>query len=251
MFEGVRAVTADVGILTAFGAGLLSFLSPCILPLVPPYLCFLAGVSLQELVERPDRSLARRAVLRALAFVLGFSTVFVALGASASAAGQLLADHVGVLSRVAGIVIAALGLHLIGVFRWMPLLRDVRVQVEARPQGVAGAFLVGLAFAFGWTPCVGPVLASILLLAGGEDEVARGAWLLAAYAAGIGLPFVAAAFFTGPFLRLAGRFRRHLRTVEATMGLALVATGLVIFGGWMPLVGAWLTDAVPVLGRIG
>ncbi len=228
MFEGVSAVTADVGILTAFGAGLLSFLSPCILPLVPPYLCFLAGVSLQELVERPDRSLARRAVLRALAFVLGFSTVFVALGASASAAGQLLADHVGVLSRVAGIVIAALGLHLIGVFRWMPLLRDVRVQVEARPQGVAGAFLVGLAFAYGWTPCVGPVLASIL-----------------------GLPFVAAAFFTGPFLRLAGRFRRHLRTVEATMGLALVATGLVIFGGWMPLVGAWLTDAVPVLGRIG
>lgn len=244
-------MTADVGILTAFGAGLLSFLSPCILPLVPPYLCFLAGASLQELVERPNRMLARRAVLRALAFVLGFAAVFVMLGASASAAGQLLADHVGVLSRVAGIVIVALGLHMIGVFRWMPLLRDVRFQVEARPEGIIGAFLVGLAFAFGWTPCVGPVLASILLLAGGEDEVARGAWLLAAYAAGIGLPFIAAAFFTGPFLRLAGRFRRHVRAVEATMGFALVVTGLIIFGGWMPLVGAWLTDAVPVLGRVG
>jgi len=129
--------------------------------------------------------------------------------------------------------------------------RAMNSAVSALKGGGDWTPLVGLAFAFGWTPCVGPVLASILLLAGGEDEVARGAWLLAAYAAGIGLPFVAAAFFTGPFLRLAGRFRRHLRTVEATMGLALVATGLVIFGGWMPLVGAWLTDAVPVLGRIG
>lgn len=242
---------ADVGILTAFGAGLLSFLSPCILPLVPPYLCFLAGASLQELVERPDRTVARRAILRALAFVLGFSVVFVALGASASAVGQLLADHVGLLSRVAGLLIVVLGLHMIGALRWMPLLRDVRFQVKARPDGIVGAFLVGLAFAFGWTPCVGPILASILMLAGAEDEVARGAWLLSAYAAGIGLPFVAAALFTGPFIKLAGRFRRHLRTVEAAMGFALVATGLIILGGWMPLLGSWLTEAVPVLGHVG
>jgi cytochrome c-type biogenesis protein len=244
-------VAADIGIVTAFGAGLLSFLSPCILPLVPPYLCFLAGASLHELVDRPDRALARRAVIRALAFVLGFATVFVALGAGASALGQVLADHLGLFTRIAGIVIVLLGLHMVGVFRWMPLLRDRRIQVAARPEGVVGAFLVGLAFAFGWTPCVGPVLASILLLAGGEADVARGVWLLTAYAAGIGLPFIAAAFATGPFLRFAGRLKAHLRAVEATMGLALIATGLVILSGWMPLVGSWLTEAVPALGRVG
>lgn len=241
----------EIGLLSAFGAGLLSFLSPCILPLVPPYLCFLAGTSLNELVERSDDAAGHRAVARAVAFVLGFSTVFVALGASASTIGIFVSDYFGILSRAAGILIILLGAHMLGAFHWMPLMRDARFRVDARPDGIAGAFVVGLAFAFGWTPCVGPVLASILMLAGGEEDAARGAWLLAAYAAGIGLPFIAASLFTGAFLRAMGRIRRYLRPVEMVMGASLVATGIVVFAGWMPVIGGWLTETAPALGRIG
>jgi cytochrome c-type biogenesis protein len=240
----------DVGLITSFGAGVVSFLSPCILPLVPPYLCFLAGTSLQALSDAPSPAVNLRAVARAAAFVTGFSVVFVALGASASSLGQLVADHLTWLSRLAGGVIALLGLHMLGVFQWSPLMRQVRFEAN-RPASFLGAFVVGLAFGFGWTPCVGPVLASILLLAGAQDSVGRGALLLYAYAAGIGLPFMAAALFTGPFLRWLQRFRQHLGTIEKAMGAILLLTGLVIALGWMPIIGNWLVDAIPALGRIG
>jgi cytochrome c-type biogenesis protein len=242
----------EVGLFATFGAGVLSFLSPCVLPLVPPYLCFLAGASLDELTRAEDHSgVTGRAFTRALAFVVGFAVVFVALGAGASTLGRLVSEHLTLLSRVAGVVIVLLGLHMLGVFRLFTLMREVRFHVASRPASLAGAFVVGLAFAFGWTPCVGPVLASVLMVAGADDSIGRGAGLLAAYAAGIGLPFLLAALFTGPFLRGLARFRRHLGAVEKTMGVGLVATGILIFAGAMPIIGGWLLDAVPALGQIG
>jgi cytochrome c-type biogenesis protein len=240
----------DIGLVASFGAGILSFLSPCILPLVPPYLCFLAGTSLETLEKGTDPAIGLRAIGRAVAFVAGFAAVFVALGAGASSLGQLVADHLTWLSRIAGGVIVLLGLHMLGLFRWSMLMRQARFEAS-RPVSFLGAFVVGLAFGFGWTPCVGPVLASILLLAGTQDSVGHGAMLLSAYAAGIGVPFIAAAFFTGPVLRWLARFRGHLGTIEKVMGLALVITGVTIAMGWMPIVGNWLVDVIPALGRSG
>jgi cytochrome c-type biogenesis protein len=241
----------DVGLLTSFGAGIISFLSPCILPLVPPYLCFLAGSSLDELTVNPSLAKTSRVARRALAFVVGFSSIFIALGASASTLGQLVSDHLTLLSCIAGIIIFLLGLHMVGALRLLFLMRQAHFHPVRRPASILGAFVVGLAFGFGWTPCVGPVLTSILLLAGTEDTVARGAALLAAYAAGIGVPFLAAALFTGPFLKWMARFRRHLRTIEQVMGIFLIITGVLIFSGTMPVIGGWLLDNVPILGRIG
>jgi cytochrome c-type biogenesis protein len=242
----------DVGLLAAFGAGVLSFLSPCILPLVPPYLCFLAGSSLNELTGHVSTpAITSRAFLRALAFVLGFALVFIALGAGASTLGRLVSEHLTLLSRIAGLIIIVLGLHMLGVFRWFLLMREARITVSNRPASAIGAFVIGLAFAFGWTPCIGPVLASVLMIAGTEDSVSQGAGLLAAYAAGIGIPFLVAALFTGPFLRWLSGFKRHLGMIEKVMGSALVTTGLLILTGAMPVIGGWLLENVPILGRIG
>jgi cytochrome c-type biogenesis protein len=242
-------VDIDIGLVASFGAGLVSFLSPCILPLVPPYLCFLAGTTLSELTA--ERTAGMTVLARALAFVIGFTCVFVALGASASGIGQLVSERLTLLSRLAGIVIVVLGLHVAGLLRIPLLMRHAKLETARRPASVVGAFAVGLAFGFGWTPCVGPVLTAILLLAGSEATVGRGAWLLMAYAAGIGMPFLAAALFTRPFLRVAARFRAHLSTVEKAMGFVLVGTGLLVFAGAMPVLGGWLLEYVPILGRIG
>ncbi len=240
----------DIGIATAFFAGILSFLSPCILPLVPSYLCFLAGSSLEALAKQPNRATARRLLARAIAFVLGFAVVFVILGASASSIGALAGDHLALLTRIAGAVVILLGLHMLGAFRIPLLMRQARFDPD-RPAGVAGALIVGLAFGFGWTPCVGPVLTAVLLLAGSQGTVGHGSALLAAYAAGIGVPFLAAALFVSPFVRWLARMGRYLGVIEKIMGLALIATGLAIFSGSMPAVGNWLLEAVPSLGRIG
>jgi cytochrome c-type biogenesis protein len=218
---------------------------------VPPYLCFLAGTSLTEITESKTTATTGRLLTRAAGFVLGFSLVFVALGASASTLGQLVSDHLALLSRIAGAVVIALGLHLAGVLRIPWLMREVRAHPAMRPAGLLGAFIVGLAFGFGWTPCVGPVLASILLLAGTEAGAGRGAGLLAAYAAGIGIPFLVAALFTRPFMAAAARLRHRLGLVEKAMGLVLIATGLMILTGSMPAVGGWLLEQAPILGRIG
>lgn len=242
----------DVGYGGAFLAGLVSFLSPCILPLVPPYLSFLAGASLEELTAAEAApGLTRRTVARAAAFVLGFGTVFVIFGASASLVGKLLADYVPLLSRVAGAIIILFGLHFLGVFKIPLLYRDARFRLERRPAGFVGAFVIGLAFAFGWTPCVGPVLASILFVAGAEDTARQGAALLAAYAAGIGVPFLLAAAFVRPFVGFLRRFRVHLGTVEKIMGAMLVATGFLILTGWMSNIAGWLLETFPVLGQVG
>ena len=249
----------DVTVWGALLAGVLSFVSPCVLPLVPPYLCFLAGVTLDDLTADEGVTAARgRVAAAALAFILGFSTVFILLGAAANAFGQQLRRlqlytidvfglEIGVLQLVMGLIIVAMGLHFLGVFRIAFLNREARVQVKRRPAGLVGGYLVGMAFAFGWTPCIGPVLGTIMAVAGTKDTVGQGAFLLAVYSAGLGIPFMAAALFSGPFVRLMRRFRRHMITVERTMGGLLVVTGLLFITGQMTILSNWLLGLFPGL----
>lgn len=251
----VFTVALEGSFLVAFGAGILSFLSPCVLPLVPPYLCFLAGVSVGQpgmngAVAVPAGT-TWRTLQVALPFVLGFSTVFVALGATASVLGQAMTSHFSTLSVIAGLVISLLGLHLLGLLRVGILMREARFQAAARPASLFGAYLVGLAFAFGWTPCVGPVLAAILLVAGTEGTAGRGAALLGSYSAGIGIPFLAVALFMGPFLGVLVRYRQNLAVVEKVTGGALVVTGVLIMTGAMSRIADWMLRLFPGFGTIG
>jgi cytochrome c-type biogenesis protein len=240
----------DVTLGAAFVAGLLSFLSPCILPLVPPFLCYMAGVSVNDLSDnRPE--LRPRVLIAALAFVAGFSVVFVALGSTASLAGRFITAHLSMLGTVAGALIIVMGLHFLGLLRIPLLYRSATVQVENPPAGLAAAFVMGLAFAFGWTPCAGPILAAVLLMASSGDTAGRGALLLLAYSAGTGIPFLIAATFTSRFIAMLGRTRAHLGLVEKTMGAFLVATGVVFLTGLMPTVSQWLLERFPGLTSIG
>lgn len=240
----------EIGLPGAFVAGLLSFASPCVLPLVPAYLGFLTGAGALASQDAPDGgAVRRRSVALSLAFVAGFGAVFVALGATASGLGQLVLAHAEMLTMAGGVLLILFGLHFLGLLRIPLLYRQVRFEPAARPAGAVGAFLVGAAFAFGWTPCVGPMLAAILMLAGAEASLWRGAALLAAYAAGIGIPFVVAAAFTGPFLRWAGRARRRLGAVEKVSGALLVLTGVAFLSGWMPILSGWLLETFPNLAE--
>lgn len=243
----------DVSYAGAFGAGLLSFLSPCVLPLVPPYLCFLGGVTLDQVAQKDevDPRLMRRVFSAALAFVFGFSTVFILLGATASALGQLVADHLDLLSKLAGVVIIILGIHFIGIVKIPLLYREARFHSEQKPAGLVGAYIIGLAFAFGWTPCVGPVLAAILMVAGSATDVAYGTSLLATYSAGLGIPFLLAALAVKPFMGFMSRFRRHMQTLERIIGVLLVLTGVMFLSGSMADVAFWLLETFPALGKIG
>ncbi len=240
----------EVSFLAAFLGGLISFLSPCVLPLVPPYLSFLAGTTLDELRDGDDWGVRRRAMLTALLFVAGFTTVFVVLGATASALGQIVRQYLDVLGTLAGIMIIVMGLHFLGVFRIGLLYREARVQV-GRSMGVWGAYVMGLAFAFGWTPCIGPILAAVLAVAGSETSVWKGASLLAVYSAGLGIPFLLAAFAMKPFVALLGRMRPRFSHVEKTMGALLVLTGVAFLSGWITAVSFWILVTFPALGRLG
>lgn len=240
----------DVSVGGAFFAGLLSFVSPCVLPLVPPYLAYMGGISIEELQDEGGRVGRSGVVFSALCFVAGFSTVFVALGATSSWIGQAITAHLTVLGYIAGLVVCLLGLHFLHVVR-IPLLdRTVRVGVD-KPAGLVGAYVIGLAFGFGWSPCVGPVLAAILLIAGTQDSAGQGAFLLFVYSLGIGVPFLIAAAFASRFMRWSTRFRARMGLVEKVMGVLLIATGALIFSGQMPAVADWLIDVFPALGKIG
>lgn len=240
----------DVSLPAAALAGLISFLSPCVLPLVPPYLCFLAGATLEELQSGNATRTRRDALVASLLFVAGFSTVFVALGATASAFGTLLRRFDQPLSIAAGLAIIVMGLHFIGLFRLRVLYRQARVEVE-RPPGLWSAYIMGLAFAFGWTPCIGPILAAILAVAGSQATVAHGAELLAAYSLGLGIPFVAAAVAIGAFTAFLTRFRAHFGTVEKVAGALLVMTGIAFLTGGMQSLSFWLIETFPALARLG
>jgi cytochrome c-type biogenesis protein len=214
---------------TAFGAGLISFISPCVLPLVPGYLSFLSGVSLDQLREAEAQQAIRgRVVANSLAFVVGFSLIFVLLGASASFIGQFLLAQLPLLSKVAGALIVVFGLHTMGVLRFSWLYQEKRVQLQRKPVGLLGSVLFGMAFAFGWTPCIGPILAGILTVASTQETMAQGIGLLALYSLGLGVPFIMAGLGFERFLKVADRFKRNMRAIEVTSGLLLVVIGLMI-----------------------
>lgn len=235
----------------AFLAGLISFLSPCVLPLVPAYLCYMVGVSLDQLTGASAEGVARRRImLSSVAFVLGFSTIFVLAGATASALGRFVASYTGVLSIAGGVLIIFMGLHFLGVFRIPFLQRQLRVDMDTQA-GPAGSYLMGLAFAVGWTPCIGPVLGTILLVAGSEQSVTSGAVLLALYSLGLGVPFLLAGFFAGPFLNFLRRFRSHLGTVEKVTGGVLVIVGILFMTGQITTFSFWILSIFPELALIG
>ncbi|OQP88219.1 cytochrome C biogenesis protein [Rhizobium rhizosphaerae] len=255
---------ADFSLWTAIVAGALSFLSPCVLPLVPPYLCYMAGITVEEFrgqgavpvaVGGPSglpAAGARKAVLlAALCFTLGFSTVFVALGAGASSIGMALRQHIDLLAQLGGLVIIAMGLNFLGVLRIGLFAREARFQGAGRPATLSGAYLMGLAFAFGWTPCIGPVLGTILAVAAVRETVGSGALLLAFYSLGLAIPFMIAAAFSGAFMRFLTRFRRHLGLVEKVIGALLVLAGLAFVFGWVSLAAIWFQQTFPILTRIG
>ena len=244
----------DVTFMGALLAGLLSFLSPCILPMVPFYLSYLAGVGMNQISAEADvtGAVRRRAVLAAICFALGVITVFVGLGATATAFGQMVRGYFDVLRWVAAAVIIAMGLHFLGVIRIGILYRQFRADAgDSTRVGFVGAYVIGLAFAFGWTPCVGPVLAAILFTAAGQDTAWNGAALLFTYGLGMTLPFIVAAVFIGPFMRWMARFRRHLGLVEKLMGVLLIVFGLLIATDSMNVIAQWMLDIAPWLATIG
>ncbi len=223
-------------------AGLLSFLSPCILPMVPFYLCYMAGLSMQEL--RADggipAGIQRRLVVQAMAFALGVTTIFVMLGLGATALGQVFLQWRETLSWVAGGVLIVFGLHFLGILRIGFLYREARIETEAKPTTLVGAYVMGLAFGFGWTPCVGPALAAILMVASGMGDLWRGGLLLLVYGLSMTLPFVVAALFARPFLSWVSRHRSALGLVEKVMGAMLIIFGLLIATNSVNLIGDWL-----------
>jgi cytochrome c-type biogenesis protein len=241
----------NVTFVAALLAGMLSFLSPCVLPLVPPYLVYLTGTSLERFADAETKPQVRReTIAAAILFVLGFSTVFVALGASASAIGGLLRIYAGPLSIVAGVGIIIMGLHFLGLTPIAWLMREKRLDM-AKPVGLWGAYLMGFAFALGWTPCIGPILAAILAVAASETTLAKGAGLLAVYSLGLGVPFLIAALAVEPFAAFLARFRAHLGLVEKAMGGLLVLTGIAFLTGTVSEMSYWLLQTFPALGRIG
>jgi cytochrome c-type biogenesis protein len=238
-----------IGLLTAFAAGVISFLSPCVLPLVPGYLSFVAGTSLENL--RDGAAPRARSLTLAATFVLGFTAVFVALGASATALGSLLLSYKLQLGVIAGMIVILFGLHLLGLTPLRLMDQEARFCIEKGGGRAASAFLLGLAFAFGWTPCIGPVLGAILTLSASTADVAKGSLLLAVYSLGLGLPFLLAALFTGTLLARLKALGRAGRNLQRAAGGLLVAMGLLMVTGQLEVVAYWLLETFPALASIG
>ncbi|MBB1491577.1 sulfite exporter TauE/SafE family protein [Paracoccus sp. MC1854] len=230
--------------LVAMLAGILSFLSPCVLPIVPPYLAYMTGVKVSALKERQ-----RSAVLPALFFVMGLSTVFLLMGYAASAFGRAFLQYQPVLVTISGIFVILLGLHFLHVFRIPMLDREARIEAGDKGGTAMGAYLLGLAFAFGWTPCIGPQLSMILTLA--ATEPARGTTLLGIYALGLGIPFLLSAIFIERSIGLMNRLKRHMGVIERISGVLLIGVGVLLLTGWLGVISYWLLETFPALGVIG
>ena len=238
-------MTEPLGIAVAFTAGLFSFLSPCVLPLFPSYLSFVTGMSVADLQADLSAAARRRVLLHAIAFVVGFSLVFVTLGVSVSVAGQVLLDYRDWIRQVGGALIVVFGLYVAGLLNFGPFSRTRQWQLREKPAGYVGSFLVGLTFAIGWTPCVGPILGAILSLAGTADTVGRGMGLLVAYSAGLGVPFILSAIALGMFLRLFKRYRPFIPIVERSAGVILVVVGVLVFTNYYLVLNAWANSITP------
>jgi cytochrome c-type biogenesis protein len=249
-----RVSIAEISFVSALLAGALSFLSPCVLPLVPPYLCYMAGISVDQFragAEAKNAAARRTVFLTSLVFTLGFATVFVALGAGASTIGSLMRQHLDLLAKIGGAIIVVMGLNFLGVFRLAFLSSEMRFSSGGKPATLSGAYVMGLAFAFGWTPCIGPVLGAILGVAASKQTVGDGALLLAIYSLGLAVPFWIAAGFSGAFMRFLARFRRHLGLVEKIIGGLLVVTGLAFIFGYISDMAIWFQQTFPILSQIG
>lgn len=244
----------DAGLIPAMSvalmAGVLSFLSPCVLPVVPPYLAYMSGVTLNDLSSSSGAS-RRRAVTSALFFVLGLSTIFLLLGAAASALGLAFLQYQSTLSAIAGVLVMVFGLHFLGILRIGFLDREMRMDAGARGGSAFGAYILGLAFAFGWTPCIGPQLGAILSLAASEASVARGTTLLAVYAIGLGVPFILVAAFLPRLTGVMGWMKRHMDRIERIMGLLLWTIGLMMVTGGFSAFAFWLLETFPGLAVLG
>ena len=235
--EGIPSVSFVI----AFSAGFLSFVSPCVLPLIPTYLAFITGLSLDELTDGQTHRARGVAVNNSLIFILGFSTVFILFGASASLMGQMLFAYQDIIRRVGGILVVLFGFYMIGFLKLPFLMADKRVHLRQKPAGYLGTFVVGMAFAAGWTPCVGPILGSVLLLASTYDSTSQGIWLLAAYSLGLGLPLLVASMGLNAFLTHSKRLRGHMKSVSLVSGLLLIVVGVLLFTNSFVKLTAWLS----------
>jgi cytochrome c-type biogenesis protein len=240
-------VGTDVSLIAAFVAGFLSFVSPCVLPLIPGYISFVSGVSVEEMRgDAPPATSRLQIFVTSLAFVIGFSLVFIALGASATAIGKFLFAKLPLLSKIAGVILIIFGLHTMGVFRLAFLETEKRVHAQRKPAGPLGAMLVGIAFAFGWTPCIGPILGGILAIAGSRNSVNEGITLLAVYSLGLGIPFLITSLAINQFFGAAKRIRRYYHAIELTSGALLVVIGVLIMTGQLTLIVRFLQPYLPV-----
>ncbi|MDD2366130.1 MAG: cytochrome c biogenesis protein CcdA [Desulfuromonadaceae bacterium] len=234
--------TPEVTYIGAFIAGLLSFLSPCVLPLIPSYVMYITGISYSDLhAENPSHIIRQKTIVHSLSFILGFTSVFVLLGASATYIGSFLHQHSTVIRKVGGVILVLMGVHVTGIFPIRFLLGEKRVQIRHKPAGYVGSFLVGIAFAAGWTPCIGPILAAILAVAATEERVYQGIMLLLVYSVGLGLPFFLSALAMDRFLALFNRFKKYIHICEIITGILLVIVGILIYSNWLSRLSAYAT----------
>jgi cytochrome c-type biogenesis protein len=249
---GIELIDASlmVAIMIALTGGILSFLSPCVLPIVPPYLAYMGGISMNQLTEGGQTS-RRPAIIASVFFVLGLSTVFLFLGFTASAFGQFFLQNQILLGQISGVVIIIFGLHFIGLFRIPFLMREMRFDAGDRGGSAVGAYILGLAFAFGWTPCIGPILGAILSMSAQESSIGQGTMLMGFYAIGLGVPFILSAVFITRAVGFMNRMKRHMGLIEKVMGGLLVVVGIMFLTGAFTSLSYWLLENVPVLGAVG
>ena len=248
---GIDIIDAGLlpGMIVALTAGIISFLSPCVLPIVPPYLAYMSGVSLNEI--EGSQAARRKAVVAALCFVLGLSTVFLFLGFTASAFGAFFLQNQQLFAQISGVIVIIFGAHFLGIFRIPFLDREARIEAGDHGGTSFGAYILGLAFAFGWTPCIGPQLGAILSLAASEASVARGTMLLGIYALGLGLPFLLAAMFLTRAMGVMNRLKPHMKLIERMMGVLLILVGLALVTGAFSSFSYWLLERFPALATLG
>jgi cytochrome c-type biogenesis protein len=244
--------TDNVNVLTAFAFGLLSFISPCVLPIVPGYISFISGVSIDAMKNDAEKKTVRNQILlRTLMFILGFSIVFISLGASATVVGKFLLKELNIISKIAGVVIVVFGLNMVGVFKIGFLNYEKRFHTEAKPLSIFGALLVGLAFAFGWTPCIGPILAAILAIASQQETVGQGIVLLTSYSLGLGIPFLITGMSITVFYNFFNKLKKYMHTVEIIGGVLLIIVGVLIFTNSLTILSGYLSKWFPFLNEIG
>ncbi len=232
----------NISLLTAFIAGILSFLSPCILPLIPGYISFISGASIPELTgETEIKKLRKKTMINSLFFILGFSFVFIALGASATFIGKFLLAKIKILSIIAGIIIILIGIHLTGLIKINALLYEKKINVNTKPIGIFGSFIVGFAFAFGWTPCVGPILAGILVIAGAKETLTQGILLLSIYSLGLAIPFLLTSYSLTLFFKFFNAIKKYLNMIELISGILLIIIGILIITGSLSVIAQWFS----------